>query len=643
MVWIRILPEDEEIQVTEVSRELSINTQRKIVLKFLLLYLHPTTFDNPTDIQRRHTNIVKEALRRASEDIKTNNRVGRGRGPNNSAGRQPDDDSSPVDDADHNDAHSHRSNGTPSDNSGRSREIRNENDRSITGEEQGTPPASDEEPEGDEHHGGKESEREEQESIYESSQEHTLPGEANGADGTKVNSSKKAPHLSATKNQDETNDRVIPNCPESSLYLEGPKASQVLILMSDHEPSQEQPLIREYLRDIGTDANEIRHAARDEELPQAQQRSGDEPPQGQPRLAVPDVPPSNPNDPIPAPPRNQNLESEIRQITSQQLLRLGVNADETHLQGTIREIVQLEQIRRDPTNEKVDGWWKTRWAIVALHCHYYWEEIKEILGRAERKTANERTPDKRYIWDMVDQSKHHRATRGMDSANHLKLAVFPYLGLNPGDDNHWTYQIKVGKAASVFEKHWGLLALTKPSMLHKLGYSILQAAIPIVIRRHPSLSMMCQVLEKSYIDPLYGEGRLNRDMLGRFLDVAKNSASLTNACRPHGLASIFGFVIEGQEFAAPNPTANLPDADHQLQTPPRQQARLGALPTPPHTRSARPFSGSGDDSEGEYTSSPLFDEPRPPSSSTPRYLLRRPHGNTSDSSPQRRVRRRTGE
>ena len=40
------------------------------------------------------------------------------------------------------------------------------------------------------------------------------------------------------------------------------------------------------------------------------------------------------------------------------------------LQNRWREARRIE-------SEKVDGWWKTRWAIAALHCHCYWEETKE--------------------------------------------------------------------------------------------------------------------------------------------------------------------------------------------------------------------------------------------------------------------------
>ena len=64
---------------------------------------------------------------------------------------------------------------------------------------------------------------------------------------------------------------------------------------------------------------------------------------------------------------------------------------------------------------------------------------------------------------MNEQARFRRGTRGVDSVDYLKLAAFSYLGFAPGDEGHWKYQIRVGKAASVSEEHWGLLALTKPS------------------------------------------------------------------------------------------------------------------------------------------------------------------------------------
>ncbi|KAL9597187.1 MAG: hypothetical protein Q9219_005309 [cf. Caloplaca sp. 3 TL-2023] len=483
--------------------------------------------------------------------------------------------------------------------------------------------------------------------------------------------------------------------------------------------------------------NEATHPTDGEEPRQEERGSNAEMTQGPPLPIHNNGTISNADDPTPASPPDQTLETELFQRVSHTPLRLGAAANENHLRETVKEILQLPAARAeaDPNRhpletlgrlvsfidsfftpkaylelkrtmkqivkrqgfstvfldgegrfaegytvsgkslrrggrtppealvclqsqcqrarqmqvERVKDWGKTRWVITAMHCHFYWKDMKAILKGANT-ASNSPTPDEQFVLDMVGQSMDQDRTRGITAVHHLKLAVFPYLGLGPGDERFWKFLIRTGKAASVFRDHWGLLALTSKTTLHQLGYSLLKAAMPVVLSRHPTLGVISQILSKSYIEPLRGNGRLDRNLLSNFLRVADDPASLVEACRQRGLAHLFGFILEGQDSTSPTPASNSHDTEVQSGTPAQQQPRPNDLPTPPDTRHSRLRSGIGQDSEDEDTSSPSYDEALPPPS-TQRIPLARPYQRTSDvddssasdrASPLRRVRRRTG-
>ncbi|KAL8706472.1 MAG: hypothetical protein Q9225_007950, partial [Loekoesia sp. 1 TL-2023] len=441
-------------------------------------------------------------------------------------------------------------------------------------------------------------------------------------------------------------------------------------------------------------------------------------PRGQPQPIVDDTSPStNPDNPTQTPPAGQSIESKLDQRVSQTPLRLGAAANENHLRETVRGILRLPLVRAGiesskprlqtlgslvslidslfapkvyldlkktmaqiirrqgysailwdqegriqedysiagkslrrgspPPNALVslqnqfqrarqiqalreEEWAKTRWVITAMHCHFYWEEMKALLDEAATP-PNVPTPDHQYI-----------LARGA--------------------------------------------AIQRGQSIHSIGSSLLEAAIPVLLHRHPSLTLISHILTKSYIEPLHWNGRLDGHLLRNFLHVATDPTALINACQQNGLAYLFGFDIPDMDSTPQTPTTNPPHAENQPQTPTNQPGP-SHLPTPPTTLTPCPRyepqprypynqdpptpspaygshtplantdtnnDTSDDDTVSDTSIIPSYDEappPSPPTAAPRRIPLVRPYTSARGASPSasdgsgsgRRVRRRTGE
>ena len=130
---------------------------------------------------------------------------------------------------------------------------------------------------------------------------------------------------------------------------------------------------------------------------------------------------------------------------------------------TIRALQQRWNHARHLTSLGDSCWHKVDLTLVRLELYNYWEQALRIYTSTSDDDKSVR--DRKQMERFVDRAlPGRRGKRGGKRADELKRAISPYLGIY-GQDNKsvWTYAIRVGSHAAVFNQLWGLLPLIKPS------------------------------------------------------------------------------------------------------------------------------------------------------------------------------------
>ncbi|KAI4120914.1 MAG: hypothetical protein LQ338_006678 [Usnochroma carphineum] len=177
---------------------------------------------------------------------------------------------------------------------------------------------------------------------------------------------------------------------------------------------------------------------------------------------------------------DQAIQPEILGLISPNHLPLDKTGNKPPFRQTIIEILGLEQVR---TTQR-------RGAAKALA-----RLLDSFAIPSTFVTLN------LYIEKLVAEQARD-SPRGPNRVHHLENAVASYLGLIvDGSDKCWKYTMRVGSCVAVFANDWGLVLLVFQTMLLDIGPSLLKLTIPRLLRRHPSLHLLSQILFRSYAEP----------------------------------------------------------------------------------------------------------------------------------------------
>ncbi|KAL8713251.1 MAG: hypothetical protein Q9225_006817 [Loekoesia sp. 1 TL-2023] len=250
---------------------------------------------------------------------------------------------------------------------------------------------------------------------------------------------------------------------------------------------------------------------------------------------------------------------------------------QTH--ATLRALRDRWNHARSVQSQADKGWHKVNLMLSALEFYLYWEHLRTIYTSDDERFMK----DRESLQWFVDRHSQDRPS-GRKRVDDLKRAVAPYLGIEKRDDHTWKYMIKVGSHVAVFNKLWGLIPLVKSSKLTDVGYPLLNAAIPILLKRHPSLGHVHWVIWSNFVNPLMNEASLNKRSLDFATSAPHDASTLENACKenPLGLIGLFGYHSLQEANLPETPIlTNLP----RPTTPPQSSGPL----TPPPT--GRPIQG----------------------------------------------------
>ncbi|KAL8708229.1 MAG: hypothetical protein Q9225_007637 [Loekoesia sp. 1 TL-2023] len=208
-------------------------------------------------------------------------------------------------------------------------------------------------------------------------------------------------------------------------------------------------------------------------------------------------------------------------------------------------------------------WHKVELMLARMELYLYWEQALRIYTSNDDKSAK----DREYMEQFVDNSLGgRRRRRGGKRVDDLKLAITPYLGIRGEEDNNtWKYWIKVGSHVAVFNKLWGLLPLIRPTKLLDIGRPLLEAAIPLLLARHPSLVVTHRVIHWQYVSLLKDGASLSPSGLQFATSAPDDALAFENACyeNPSGLVGLFGYrTLEDASVRVSPTTPTL--TDHEL-------------------------------------------------------------------------------
>ncbi|KAL9025105.1 MAG: hypothetical protein Q9196_006020 [Gyalolechia fulgens] len=281
-------------------------------------------------------------------------------------------------------------------------------------------------------------------------------------------------------------------------------------------------------------------------------------------------------------------------------------------------------------------WKSVRSMLAAWQLYSYWEETKRIYHSEDGQYAEEQA----YFQRIIARSGHR--PRGRKSDDDLKRAISPFFGISQmtaKKDNIWCYSIKVGKLVSVFNNCWGLLPLLVKTTLLDIGNKLLEAAIPVLLARHPSLEHLQQVIFTNYVGPLWNGGSL--PLRCRTFTVSRfDATTLGDKCNesPLGLLGLFGYrslAEAGLEMPAGNalmptltrrpnplPSTSSPQvpAVGTVTTPPRSYQQ--PLTPPDSRRTAKPNTTRSSVDHGPVSRSPTGEAIKSPHWSFPDFVTK---------------------
>ncbi|KAI4289980.1 MAG: hypothetical protein L6R35_000742 [Caloplaca aegaea] len=206
----------------------------------------------------------------------------------------------------------------------------------------------------------------------------------------------------------------------------------------------------------------------------------------------------------------------------------------------------------DAAGEALDERCSIRSLLSAWQPYSYCEETKRIYYSEDGLYAEEQAYFQRSIASSANRP------RGRQSEDELKRAIAPFLGISQmtgKKHNTWYYSIRVEKLVAVFNNRWEFFPLQIKSTLLEIGHKLLEAAMPVLLARHPSLEHLQQVIFNNYVDTLRNGGSLPLQMSY----LCRVSISYRDK-NPLGLIGLFGyrsFAEAGIEMLASNAPASI--------------------------------------------------------------------------------------